>query len=149
MAALSNDAKLFIVQRLACFDTPSEVSRAIRADMGLTVTLQQVEAYDPHKVTGAKLSARWRTIYEETRKTFLEDTSLVGISHKAVRLRALNRMAAAAEAKGNMVLAASLLEQAAKECGDAFTNRRELSGPNRGPIQTEAVQFYLPENGRE
>ncbi|MQX92772.1 DUF2280 domain-containing protein [Sinorhizobium meliloti] len=31
--------------------------------------------------------------FEETRKTFLEDTATIAISHRAVRLRALQRMA--------------------------------------------------------
>ena len=34
--------------------------------------------------------------------------------------------------------------------GGAFTNRRELTGKDGGPVQTqtETVQFYLPDNGR-
>lgn len=137
MAALNNDAKMYIVQRLACFDTPSEVVKAIKVDMGLTITPQQAEAYDPNKKTGQGLSKRWRAIFEETRKVFLEDTSQIAVSHRAVRLRALNRMAEKAEGMGNMALAAQLLEQAAKECGDQYTNRHkhELTGKDGGPLE--------------
>lgn len=136
MAALKDDVKTFIVQQLACFDTPSVVAEAVKAEFGLSVTRQQVEAYDPSKVSAARLGDKWKVIFEETRKAFLDDTSSIGISHKAVRLRALNRMAAKAEGIGNMALAAQLMEQAAKECGDAFTNkvRKELSGPNGAAI---------------
>ncbi|ADE12152.1 DUF2280 domain-containing protein [Sideroxydans lithotrophicus] len=138
MAALSDDVKRRIVQDLACFDTPSQVAKAIKAEFGLIVPLQQVEAYQPGKTAAAKLSKRWLTIFEETRKAFLEDTSQVAISHRAVRLRALNRMAAKAEDKGNMALAAQLLEQAAKEVGESYTNRfkHELTGKDGGPIET-------------
>ena len=44
-----------------------------------------------------------------------------------------------AESKGNMPLAAQLLEQAAKEVGEAYTNRQRLehTGKDGGPIETE------------
>lgn len=126
MAALKDDAKLFIVQRLACFDTPSQVSKAIKEEMGLIVTPQQAECYNPNRKIGKDLSEKWKRVFEETRKTFLDNTSDIGISHKAVRLRTLQRMAEKAESQGNMVLAATLLEQAAKECGDAFTNKHKV-----------------------
>src|SRR5690606_32913826 len=51
----------------------------------------------PNKRAGRDLAKRWRAIFEETRKAFLEDTSKIGISHRAVRLRALQRIAEKAE----------------------------------------------------
>lgn len=131
----SDEVKTRIVQSLACFDTPSQVAKAIKAELGVDISAQACEAYDPNKVAGKKLSERFRLLFEATRKTFLEDTSQIAISHRAVRLRALQRMAEKAETGGNMVLAASLMEQAAKEVGDAFTNRRELTGKAGGPLR--------------
>lgn len=127
-AKLSDQVKTFIVQGLACFDSPSVVAKAVKDEFGEVITRQSVEGYDPNKRAGKDLAAKWRLLFEETRKTFLEDTSKIGISHRAVRLRALQRMADKAEGQGNMVLASSLLEQAAKEVGDSYTNRRELTG---------------------
>jgi len=123
---LSVEVQTFVVQSLACFDTPSIVVDAVRKEYGETITRQSVEGYDPTKKAGANLAEKWRALFEETRKTFLEDTANIGISHRAVRLRALQRMAEKAETQGNMVLAASLLEQAAKEMGDSFTNRHKV-----------------------
>lgn len=123
---LNDEAKTFIVQALACFDSPSTVAAAATKELGVTVTRQQVEKYDPTKRAGQSLSAKWRALFEETRKAFLEDTAVIAISHRAVRLRALQRMAEKAEDRGNMPLAASLLEQAAKEVGDAYTNRQKV-----------------------
>lgn len=141
MAALKDDVKLFIVQALACFDAPSVVADAVKAEFGEVVTRQQVELYDPTKRNGAKLAEKWREVFEETRRAFLEDTASIGISHKAVRLRALNRMASKAEGMGNMALAAQLMEQAAKECGNSYTNkvRQEISGPDGKPIQQHVI----------
>lgn len=122
----SDEVKTRIVQSLACFDSPSIVAKAIKAEFGVEISPQACEAYDPNKVAGKKLSERFRLLFAETRKAFLEDTSQIAISHRAVRLRALQRMAEKAEIQGNMVLAASLLEQAAKEMGDSFTNRHKV-----------------------
>lgn len=124
MARLTADQKLFIVQRLACFDPPTAVAKAVREEYQIEVSRQVVEGYDPTKYAGRNLAAKHKTVFEETRKAFLEDTSGIAISHKAVRLRSLQRMAEKAESMGNMVLAKDLLEQAAKEAGDAYSNKR-------------------------
>jgi hypothetical protein len=147
---LSEEAKLFAVQALACFDTPSVVAQAVRKEFGLTITPQSVEAYDPTKRAGRKLSDKWRALFEETRKTFRQDMAAIGVAHKAVRLRMIGRIAERAEAAGNVAVALQALEQAAKECGDAFTNRRELTGAGGGAlVPPAAVQiFALPDNGR-
>src|SRR5690606_13703918 len=110
------------------------VAKAVKSDFGIDVSRQLVESYDPNKVAAAGLSEKWRHMFALTRKTFLEDTTGIAISHRAVRLRALQRMAEKAETQGNMALAANLMEQAAKEVGDSYTNRRELTGKDGGPI---------------
>lgn len=124
MARLKPEQKLFIVQRLACFDTPTMVAKAVREEYQVELSRQVVEGYDPTKYAGRNLAKKYKQVFEDTRGTFLEDTSGIAISHKAVRLRTLQRMAEKAETMGNMVLAKDLLEQAAKEAGDAYSNRR-------------------------
>ncbi|CAG4889383.1 DUF2280 domain-containing protein [Paraburkholderia gardini] len=145
MAALAENVKLRIVQALACFDTPSQVAKDIKAEFGLVVSPQQCELYDPNKRAGQKLSERYRQIFIETRKTFLEDTSLIGVSHRAVRLRTLQRLIDRAETQGNINMVAQLLEQVAKETGDAYTNRHKLehTGKDGGPIKTQPVPVDL------
>lgn len=150
-AKLPEEAQTYAVQALACFDTPTVVAQAIKKDFGVVVTPQAVETYDPTKRAGQKLSQRWKTLFEATRKEFLEDTSKIAVSHRAVRLRALQRMAEKAESMGNMALAASLFEQIAKEMGDAYTNRRELTGKGGSPLPAQGpavVMYQLPDNGR-
>jgi hypothetical protein len=123
---LSDEVKAFIIQSLACFDGLAVVVAAVKREYGIEISKQLCESHDPTKKAGAKLGERWRVLFEETRKSFLEDTSTIAISHRAVRLRALQRMADKAEGQGNMVLASSLLEQAAKEVGNSYTNHRKL-----------------------
>lgn len=147
-AKLNNEVRTFIVQALACYDGPSAVVKAVQEEFGITITRQSVETYDPNKRAGRGLAAKWRAIFEETRAAFLENTSRIGISHRAVRLRALQRMAEKAETQGNMVLASSLLEQAAKEMGGAFTNRRELTGKDGGAVEVKSLaDFYADLSG--
>ena len=127
-AKLTEEARAFVVQQLAMYDAPSVVAKALKADFGLVITPQAIEAYDPTKRAGAKLSEKWRVLFEATRTKFLEDSATIGIANRSVRLRRLDRMAAQAETMGNIVVAAQLFEQAAKEMGNAYTNRRELTG---------------------
>ena len=137
--ALSDEVKTFIVQQLAIFETPSAVAKAVKETFELEITPQRVEGYDPNKRAGAALSEEYRELFKVTRETFLADTASIGISHRVVRLRTLARLIEMAERRGNAVLVASLLEQAAKESGGAFTNKREVGGIDGKPIQTEAV----------
>ena len=126
MATLKDEVKLFIVKALACFDTPTEVSKQVKEEFGLEVTRQQVSLYDPNRRVAKDLSAKWKAIFEETRKTFLDDVSTIPIASQAYRLRALNRMFERTQSQGNTFLAAQLIEQAAKETGGAFTNKQKV-----------------------
>jgi hypothetical protein len=101
-----------------------------------------VEAYNPDRRAGAKLAEKWAGLFRETRKAFEEGRANLGITHRMVRLRALERMAEKAERQGNLQLAASLLEQAAKEMGDAYTNTRVVRGALEVTAPKSLADFY-------
>lgn len=124
MAALSSEVKAFIVQALACFDTPSQVAEAVKREFNIDVSRQQVESHDPTKRCSKTLAKRWVEMFHDARKRFREETVDIPIANRAYRLRALGRMAEKAESMKNMALTAQLLEQAAKEVGDVYVNRR-------------------------
>ena len=124
MAVLKNEVKSFIVQALACFDTPSQVVEAVKNEYGVVVSRQQVETHDPTKAAGKGLAIRWQTLFHDTRKRFREETADIPIANRAYRLRGLGRMAEKAENMRNLALTAQLYEQAAKEVGDIYVNRR-------------------------
>lgn len=150
--SLPDEVKRFIINALAAFDSPSQVSASVKDEFGIDVARQVVEAHDPTKFAGRNLAAKWRTIFEESRQGFINEATQVPIAHRSTRLRALHRMAQAAERKGNYPLAASLHKQAAEEMGNAFTNRRELTGKDGkdlpAPAATAVAIFALPDNGR-
>ncbi|AWS78314.1 DUF2280 domain-containing protein [Enterobacter hormaechei] len=138
MATLKGEVKAFIVQSLACFDTPSQVVELVKKEFGLSITRQQVESHDPTKANGRGLAQKWVNMFNATRERFQNEISDIPIANKAYRLRVLDRMATRAEGMKNLALTAEIIEQAAKECGDAYTNKHkfEHSGPNGGAIQT-------------
>lgn len=150
--SLPDEAKRFIVNALAAFDSPSQVSAAVKEEFGIDVARQVVEAHDPTKFAGRKLAAKWREMFEAARKGFIDEATQVPIAHRSTRLRALFRMAQAAERKGNFPLAAQLHKQAAEEMGNAYTNRRELTGKDGKDLPAAApavAVFALPDNGRD
>lgn len=136
MAALKPEVKVAIVQMLACYDTPSQVVEAVQKDFGITITRQQVETHDPTKVSGKTLAKKWVDLFNRTRDRFLNEISDIPIANKAYRLRVLQRMSTTAEGMKNLGMTAQLLEQAAKEVGDAYSNKQkvELTGKDGGPL---------------
>lgn len=124
MATLKNEVRAFIVQAIACFDTPSQVAQAVRQEFGIELSRQQCEAYDPTKYAGRNLGKRWQILFHDTRKRFREETADIPIANRAYRLRAMARLIDKAEKAKNLALALQVLEQAAKEVGDAYVNRR-------------------------
>ena len=124
---LTHEMQTFVVQRLACFEDPTTVAAAVAVEFNVEITRQSVEGYDPTKRAVANLSPKWRALFDETRTAFLNGSAAIGIAHKVVRLREIERLMEKADAAGDLQLVAKLLEQAARECGDAYTNRHRIA----------------------
>lgn len=137
MASLKIEVKAFIIQQLACFDTPSQIVEAVQKEFGLQITRQQVASHDPTKAAGKNLAKKWVELFNATRERFQNEISDIPIANKAYRLRVLDRMATSAESMKNLALTAALIEQAAKECGDAYTNRQKVehTSPDGSMVQ--------------
>lgn len=149
MAALKDEVKRFIVQALACFDTPTQVVQAVKETFGVEVSRQQCEQYDPTKHAGRDLGVKWKAVFEDTRKRFREETAEIPIANRAYRLRAMNRFVEKAETMKNIGLAMQILEQAAKEVGDVYVNRNRKDEPDDEPaiptrIQVDVVDARKP-----
>lgn len=145
MAALKEPVKLALVQALACYDTPTQAAEMVKQEFGVEIRRQQAATYDPTKPGGKNLSAKLKAIFTSTRDAFLKDVATVPIAQQAFRMRVLQRSLEKAEARGNMPLVAQLLEQAAKETGGAFTNRREVTGKGGGPITSQTTTVTAEE----
>ena len=140
MAILKNEVKSFIVQALACFDTPSQVVETVKNEFGVVVTRQQVETHDPTKAAGKGLAVKWATLFHDTRKRFRDETADIPIANRAFRLRAMNRFVEKAETMKNIGLAMQILEQAAKEAGDMYVNRSRKDKSDDEPAIPTRIQ---------
>lgn len=146
MAKLTENVKRFIVGRLACYDRPSDIAQAVREVFGIEVTRQQVHDYNPLGYKRDQIAQKWKDLFDETRKAFLEDTSSIPSANKAVRLRRLDRMAENAEHMKNYPLAAQILEQIAKECGDHYSNTRKLAHTSPdGSMSPTRIEITAPD----
>ena len=154
MATLNNGVKTFIVQGLATYMTPSEVAEAVNQEFGITITRQQVAKYDPYKAAGINLAKKWKDLFKQFRDDFNNDIQAIPIANKAYRLNMLDRMARDAEKSKNRPLAASLLEQAAKDVGEVYTNKQKVDNTSSdGSMSTKptVIRLMAPkvdENGR-
>ncbi|MEH5318361.1 DUF2280 domain-containing protein [Klebsiella pneumoniae] len=121
-----SEVKAYIIQMFACYDTPSQVVEAVQKDFGIAITRQQVETHDPTKVSGKTLAKKWVGLFNLTRDRFLNEISDIPIANKAYRLRVLQRMSTTAENMKNIAMTAQLLEQAAKEVGEDYSNKQKV-----------------------
>lgn len=147
MAALKPDVKAFIIQSLACYDTPSQVVEAVQKEFGINITRQQAESHDPTKASGKTLAKKWVELFNATRERFQNEISDIPIANKAYRLRVLQRMSTTAESMKNLGMTAQLLEQAAKEVGDAYTNKQKVE--HSGGVAVSSVASVMDEIGDE
>lgn len=134
MAALKEPVKMFIVQSLACFETPQQVVEAVKQEYKLEISRQQVALYDPTKVAGRNLSKKLKDLFNRTRKDFRENIEDIAIANKAFRLRELQKMYE--DSGRNKRLKQNLLKQAFQET-DGRVTRQEVTGANGGPIKTD------------
>ena len=92
MAALKEPVKMFIVQSLACFETPQQVADAVMQRFGIEIDRRQCENYDPTKFAGRNLSKKLKDLFERTRQDFRENVEDIAIANKAFRLNELQKM---------------------------------------------------------
>jgi hypothetical protein len=156
MPTLTDEIKTFIVNGLACYDTPSQVAEAVKANFNVEITRQHVYAYDPG--ASQQIAPRWKELHAATRQALLREAAEIGVAHKMVRLRMLDRLAHRCE-RNSVALALECLEQAAKECGGMYENRKpivlqptmpqpampEPPAPLPATVQTATPQVAIPQ----
>ena len=137
MAALKEPVKMFIVQSLACFETPQQVADAVMQRYGIEIDRRQCENYDPTKFAGRNLSKKLKDLFERSRKEFRENIEDIAIANKAFRLNELQKMYD--DSGRNKRAKQNLLKQAFQET-DGRVTKQEITGANGGAIKTENEQ---------
>ena len=136
MASLRDHERREIVQRLAAFETPTEVAEWASEEYEKDVTVNQVCHYDPTRTDDT--APKWEELFRETRKAFLSDLDTLRLSHRAVRVRELTDLYEKAK-KDDRDEAARLLRQVAKEVGGKFTNESRVE--HSGEMDIKGVDF--------
>jgi hypothetical protein len=132
---LPHKVQKFIVEQNACDEKPSDVVKAVKEEFGVDVTRQAVERYDPTKAYGAHLRQALVDYYWEVREKYEQQEEKRGIGSISYRLRRLGVLERTAFARGNSLEARECMKQAAEDKGGKYTNRREMTGANGGPIR--------------
>ena len=134
MAALKEPVKIFIVQALACRDTPQEVAEQVLQEFGVKVDRKQCQSYDPTKAAGKNLSKKFIDLFNETREKFDEGLIDIPIAQKFYRMRQYQKHLE--KNARNTVMSLNIMKQAAQDLGGQFTNRQEITGKDGKPIET-------------
>lgn len=95
----------------------------LKNDFSVTATIQQIVYYDPTK--SYHLAEKWRYLFQEARKKYIEEVLSVPISNKGYRMNELQRIFDESKKSGNLMMQLQILEQAAKEVGGLFENEKE------------------------
>lgn len=121
---LPSNVKAFIVSRFAMWNTRNEIKALVKQEFDLDVTDSQLRCYngdaqgDPAHTMGEDLMK----LFHKVRQQYVEELSKHPIAHRGFRIQKLGEMFEKSMERGNFRQAQSLLEQAAKEAGDQFTN---------------------------
>lgn len=134
MAALKEPVKIFIVQALACRDTPQEVADHVLQEFGIKIDRKQCQLYDPTKAAGKNLSKKFVELFHETREKFDAGLIDIPIAQKYYRLKQYQKHLE--KNARNTVMSLSILKQAAQDLGGQFTNRQEITGKDGKAIET-------------
>lgn len=132
MTELKNDVQTFIVQRLACYESVQDIAAAAKEIFDIEISRQLISSYDASKPY-CRASKKWKSLFYSERARFLKEIREIPILNKSFRGAALQRAydkLTANERGANWKLVLAVLEQAAREEGNFYTNRRELTGAN-------------------
>ena len=125
---LSEEVKIFIVTRWAMFDKATEIMHAVKEEFGVDITVENAKFYRIDGPSSKAVGKKWRILFDETRKKYLEELASHPVAHRAYRIAQLGKITEEAMKAKNYKLAQSAMEQAAKETGNAFTNEINVKG---------------------
>ena len=132
--------RAFLVREFACFASPKEAAKALKQEFGIEISPQGAQHYDATSGAGSDAAKKWHDLFDVSRQAFLDEVSnSIPHAHKSLRIKKLARASDTFERNGNYMAMARMLEQIAKEVGNVHTNRRELTGKDRGPIAYQDI----------
>lgn len=140
MATLKEPVKIFIVQSLACRDTPQEVADLVKQEFDLIIDRSQVALYDPTKRRGKNLSEKYVLLFEETREKFDSGLIDIPIANKYYRLKEMQKMYD--DSGKNKKTKQSLLKLALQET-DGRTTKVEHTGKDGADLEIKIIREFV------
>ncbi|WP_180005162.1 MULTISPECIES: DUF2280 domain-containing protein [unclassified Acinetobacter] len=140
MATLKEPVKIFIIQSLACRDTPQEVADLVKQEFDLILDRSQVALYDPTKRRGKNLSKKYVQLFEKTREDFDAGLIDIPIANKFYRLKEIQKMYD--DSGKNKVAKQKLLKLAHQET-DGRTIRQEHTGKDGVDLEIKVIREFI------
>lgn len=140
MATLKEPVKIFIIQSLACRDTPQEVADLVKQEFDLTLDRSQVALYDPTKRRGKNLSKKYVQLFEKTRQDFDAGLIDIPIANKFYRLKEIQKMY---DNSGKNKVAKQKLLKLAHQETDGRTIRQEHTGKDGADLEIKVIREFI------
>lgn len=138
-----DDVNAYIVKRLAVHDDPKAIRIDLNTRHDIEKTDREILLLSPEYCAchGHPLpAAKWIKLFKDTRERFMANPEeFVPEMNKGVRVRMLSLAAREYQNKNNYNGMSKMLEQIAKEAGNMYTNRVELTGANGGPVEINSM----------
>lgn len=143
--------QIFIVQQLAMFERGVNIQKALKDEFEIEISRAGISYYN---ISNPDLPKEFKKLFTKIRNDFLKNSAKIPIANKSYRLQKLYKLYEAEEDKHPAIQSPktmrALLEQAAKESGDAYSNKQkvELTGRNGEPIKSETTAMTFDEWNR-
>jgi hypothetical protein len=153
MASLTGPQKLFVVQQLACFHSLSDVCEQLLEEFGITAETNQIARYKVGCAAAESLGRDLTDAFNMMRKNFLSAEQTIAIMHRNYRARELQWMYERTR-KTTPLVAAKMLEQAAKEAGGFFTRPGDSDAPETTNtisegMHSQAKKIFTPKTSED
>ena len=135
--------KTEVVRRLAGFEQPNAIAKAMKEDLGIEITPQAIAYYDPTRYSTSPCPKRWSDLFWKLRAEFIASVADVGAAHPTVRVRRLDQMACDQMEKGNTAEARALLKQAADEMSRMGGQKDDGSDATEGGLSESELKARI------
>lgn len=126
------EVKTFMVVRFAMWNTPSEVVAMVKEEFGIDVPTNTARMYRctdaDQRDTKNRVSKELVDLFHATREAHTKELARHPVAERGYRLHKIGEMVEKCIARNNFGMASKLLEQAAKEAGNQFTNVQKVEG---------------------
>lgn len=142
---LTEEHKTHIVKRFAQFWEAPAIRDDMQQEFGITLHLNQIYPYDPGAAKSKNVGKKWKQLHAEERQKYVSEDAArdIRLYHATERIKELEKIYDKLYSMKIYSQAAAILEQIAKEQGQAYTNRAlmEAAGNTGEPTGDSYTQI--------